>query len=62
MHRYSRRVPVILVTFQIYLSANFMKIHLVGAELFHTDGRTDRQTDGLDETINSKLELMVEMS
>jgi hypothetical protein len=22
-----------------------MKIHLVGAELFHTDGRTDGQTD-----------------
>jgi len=23
-----------------------MKIHPVGAELFHTDGRTDAQTDG----------------
>jgi hypothetical protein len=23
----------------------FMKIHLVGAELLHTDGQTDRQTD-----------------
>ena len=23
-----------------------MKIRLVGAELFHVDGRTDRQTDG----------------
>jgi len=24
---------------------NFMKIRLVGAELFHTDGQKDRQTD-----------------
>jgi hypothetical protein len=26
-----------------------MKIRLVGAELFHADGRTDRQTDGRNE-------------
>jgi hypothetical protein len=26
--------------------SNFMKIHPVGAEFFHTDGRTDRQADG----------------
>ena len=25
--------------------SNFMKIRPVGAELFHADGRTDRQTD-----------------
>jgi len=25
--------------------SNFMKIHSVGVELFHLDGRTDRQTD-----------------
>jgi hypothetical protein len=24
---------------------NFMKTYPVGAELFHSDGRTDRQTD-----------------
>jgi hypothetical protein len=28
---------------QIY---NFIKIRLVGAELFHADGQTDRKTDG----------------
>ena len=29
---------------------NFMKIRLVGAELFHLDEETDRQTDRHDET------------
>ena len=27
-------------------TSNFMNIRPVGAELFHADGRTDRQTDG----------------
>jgi len=29
--------------------SDFMKIHPVGAELFHADGRTDRQTGKHDE-------------
>ena len=29
--------------------SNFMKIHLVGAEFFHADGRRNRQTDRHDE-------------
>jgi hypothetical protein len=31
--------------------SNFMKIRPVGAELFHTDGQTDRQTDKKDLTV-----------
>jgi len=30
--------------------SNFMKIHPVGAELYHEDRRTDRETDRSDET------------
>jgi hypothetical protein len=37
--------------------SNFMKIHVVGAELFHvggrTEGQTDRETEG--QTDNTKL-------
>ena len=33
---------------------NLMKIRSVGAELFHADGRTDRQTDIHDDT-NSRF-------
>jgi hypothetical protein len=33
-----------LMIFEKY-SSNSMKIHPVGAEVFHADGRTDRQTD-----------------
>ena len=31
-------------TFEKYI-LNFLKIHPAGAELFHTDGETDRRTD-----------------
>jgi hypothetical protein len=31
--------------------SNFMKILTVGAELFHADGRTDRQTDMTELTV-----------
>jgi hypothetical protein len=43
----SRKVPVILVRFKWSLNflAYCMKIHPVGAELFHADERTDDQTD-----------------
>jgi len=34
--------------------SNFVEIHPVGVELFHTDGRTDRQTDRHDEA-NSRF-------
>jgi hypothetical protein len=53
----SRKVLVIPVRFWLnfnffgrfqkkYSNSNFIKIRPVGAELFYTDGRTDRQTDG----------------
>jgi hypothetical protein len=31
--------------FEKYSVSNFIKIRPVGAELFHADGQTDRQTD-----------------
>jgi len=31
--------------------SNFMKIHLVGAELFHADKRTEGQTDNTKLTV-----------
>ena len=57
VHRYSRKVPVILVRFSWNLNLfdsfskniqtwNFMKFRAVGAGLFHAYGRTDRNTDG----------------
>jgi hypothetical protein len=50
----SYKVPIILVLFEWNLNfveilkktkqmSNFMKIHLVGAEFFHADRRTDRR-------------------
>jgi hypothetical protein len=53
----SCEVPIILVRFQWNLDLldsfskntqipNFMKIHPVGAELFHADGHMDRRMDG----------------
>jgi hypothetical protein len=57
VHRYSCKVPVILVKFECSLNFldkfskntaiyNFTKIHPVGTEIFHADRcRADRQTD-----------------
>jgi hypothetical protein len=43
-------VPAILIRFSKNIQiANVMKIGRVGAELFHADGRTDRQTDRHDD-------------
>ena len=44
--RYSCTILMKLEFFQQIFgeSSNFMKFRLVGAELFHVDGRTDRQT------------------
>jgi len=35
LHKFSKNIKI----------RNFVKILTVGAELFHADGRTDRQTD-----------------
>jgi len=56
VHWYSCKVPVILVGFLRIMKffkifskntqiSSFMKIRLLWAELFHADGRTDRQTN-----------------
>jgi len=39
------------------LISNLMKIHPVGAELFHVDGQTDRYTDRHDESDSCFLQL-----
>jgi len=55
VHRYSCKVSAVIFTFPQHIDfldtfskipeiSNFMKIRPVGAELFHDDGRTDRQT------------------
>jgi hypothetical protein len=55
VYRSSRKVPLFLSDFQCNLNSldtflenslisNFMEIRPVGAELFHEEGRTDRQT------------------
>jgi len=55
MHRSTCRLPILLIRFERNINfltdfqkntqiSNIMKIHPLGAEIFHADGRMDRQT------------------
>jgi hypothetical protein len=72
VHGCSCKVPVFLVRFLMKIEfsrqilgnaqiSNFMKIRLVGSELFHVDGQTqtDRQTDKHEETNSCCIQFCV---
>jgi hypothetical protein len=45
LERFSRKFNFLVRFLKNTQMSNFMKISLVGAELFHADGRADRRTD-----------------